>query len=108
MLIDAAHAPLEDAKKAFDGIGVDFATPILTFGMIYESVHVFFVKVPIEPRTVSDNARFLVQIVTNYGQHVALGRPVDVETTSGTSAVNQGEHGMLVTRTSPLAGSGSV
>ena len=33
MLVDADHAPLEDAEEAFDGVGVDLASDVFTLGV---------------------------------------------------------------------------
>lgn len=59
----AAHAALEDTEIAFNGVGVDDASPVLFAAMIDEGVHVNCVQFAIRPLssviTLASASRFL-------------------------------------------------
>ena len=98
MLIDALHAALEDAEIAFDGVGVDFATPVFTPIVVNNAMlGKFATKQGVVGGFIGHQASFAIEILTHqWGQ----GRRLEVINYHAPylpgPAVHQGKHLVLV------------
>lgn len=111
MLVDADHPALEDAVEAFDGVGVDFAAPILASAMGDEiMLGEVFGDLAVLPGFVGHDVRTTVHVRLDDGQQIgggssaymerhdprALGTPLDQRQDGVLVGVSPGLGGFLL------------